>query len=68
LKRLPSSAWQKTFRDFRDQLIAAPLKRNSDPLFPPIEFDFRDQLIAAPLKPRDSRGRHAGDHHISAIS
>jgi len=36
---------------FRDQLIAAPLKREGLYHFLCSNIDFRDQLIAAPLKP-----------------
>ncbi len=39
---------------FRDQLIAAPLKHYAATGGPPAVGEFRDQLIAAPLK-RPSR-------------
>jgi len=37
--------------DFRDQMIAAPLKRRAFGVRPLGSTDFRDQMIAAPLKP-----------------
>ena len=43
------------YLDFRDQLVAAPLKPAAGSFVPATSSrDFRDQLVAAPLKPTPS--------------
>jgi len=53
---------------FRDQLIAAPLKRHAETSAPCASRDFRDQLIAAPLKPTKSKLPKEKSHGTSAIN